>query len=138
MVLFSGGKDSTAMLLKMIESNMRIDDILFCDTGIEFPDMYDHIKQVEKYINKKVTIINNEYSYEYYMFDYIKTKGKNKGKRGYTWSDFKNRWCTQHLKITPTNKYLKQYKNHNIIEYHGIALDEIHRTENKGETLNIH
>lgn len=28
-VCFSGGKDSTAMLLKMIENNMPIDDIIF-------------------------------------------------------------------------------------------------------------
>lgn len=49
-VSFSGGKDSTAMLLMMIEKGMPIDDIIFCDTGAEFPAMYEHIKQVEKYI----------------------------------------------------------------------------------------
>lgn len=136
-VSFSGGKDSTAMLFKMIENNMKIDDVLFCDTGVEFPDMYDHIKQVEKYIGNKLTVIKNEYSYEYYMFDYIKVKGKNKGKRGYSWSDFRNRWCTRCLKITPISKYLRQYKGYDIIEYHGIALDEIHRTEkNKGRDIN--
>ena len=32
-VNFSGGKDSTAMLLKMIEKDMPIDEIIFCDTG---------------------------------------------------------------------------------------------------------
>lgn len=46
-VSFSGGKDSTAMLLMMIEKGMQIDDIIFCDTGKEFPEMYEHIKQVE-------------------------------------------------------------------------------------------
>ena len=54
-VSFSGGKDSTAMLLKMIEEDMKIDDIIFCDTGIEFPSMYDHIEKVEKYIGRKIT-----------------------------------------------------------------------------------
>lgn len=42
-VSFSGGKDSTAMLLKMIENNMQIDDIIFLDTTVEFPEMYEHI-----------------------------------------------------------------------------------------------
>jgi len=37
-VSFSGGKDSTAMLLKMIENNMLIDDIIFLDTTVEFPE----------------------------------------------------------------------------------------------------
>ncbi len=43
-VSFSGGKDSTAMLLMVIEYGMQIDDIIFCDTGKEFPEMYEHIK----------------------------------------------------------------------------------------------
>lgn len=47
-VSFSGGKDSTAMLLRMLEEGMPVDIILFCDTGLEFPDMYRHIEKVEK------------------------------------------------------------------------------------------
>ncbi|HHV43019.1 MAG TPA: phosphoadenosine phosphosulfate reductase family protein, partial [Clostridiaceae bacterium] len=48
-VSFSGGKDSTAMLLRMIEEEWKIDEIVFCDTGMEFPAMYRHIGKVEKY-----------------------------------------------------------------------------------------
>lgn len=29
-VNFSGGKDSTAMLIRMLEENMRVDEIIFC------------------------------------------------------------------------------------------------------------
>ena len=46
-VSFSGGKDSTAMLLMMLQKNMPIDEIVFCDTGMEFPDMYRHIHALE-------------------------------------------------------------------------------------------
>ena len=49
-ISFSGGKDSTAMLLMMLEQNMPIDEIIFCDTGKEFPQMYEHIEKVQKYI----------------------------------------------------------------------------------------
>jgi len=38
---FSGGKDSTAMLLRMIDKGRRPDKIVFADTGMEFPEMYD-------------------------------------------------------------------------------------------------
>jgi len=38
-VAFSGGKDSTAMLLRMIELKKPIDVILFADTGLEYPEM---------------------------------------------------------------------------------------------------
>lgn len=62
-VSFSGGKDSTAMLLKMTELGMPIDCILFCDTGLEFPAMYEHIKSVEKRIGKNITIVRANESF---------------------------------------------------------------------------
>ncbi|WP_255202535.1 phosphoadenosine phosphosulfate reductase family protein [Acutalibacter muris] len=43
----SGGKDSTAMLLLMIERNMPIDAVLYADTGMEFPEMKDHIQKLD-------------------------------------------------------------------------------------------
>ena len=49
-VQFSGGKDSTAMLLMMLEKHMPVDEIIFCDTGKEFPQMYEYIEKVQKYI----------------------------------------------------------------------------------------
>ena len=49
-VSLSGGKDSTAMLLMMLERRMPIDIILFCDTGLEFPTMYEHMKKLELHI----------------------------------------------------------------------------------------
>lgn len=120
-VSFSGGKDSTAMLIRMLEENMKIDEIIFADTGIEFPEMYKHIKQVEEYIKRPITIIRAENSFKYYMLDHIKTKGKNKGKAGYSWPDFRNRWCTTVLKQNVFKNYLKGL---DVIEYHGISYDE--------------
>lgn len=132
-VSFSGGKDSTAMLLKMIENNMRIDEVIFCDTGKEFEDMYKHIEKVKSMIDIPITILKSDKSFEYWMFEHIKTKGKNKGQAGYSWPDFRNRWCTQALKKQIIRKYLNKYRDYKIIEYHGIALDEIQRTEKNKE-----
>ena len=130
-VSFSGGKDSTAMLLKMIEENMQIDEIIFCDTGVEFPAMYEHIRKVEKYIERPITILKNKYTFEYLMFEYEKTKGKNKGSKGYSWPDFRNRWCTQILKKQVISQYLSKYKE--VTEYHGIALDEKERADKNND-----
>ena len=44
-VSLSGGKDSTAMLLLMIERDMPIDIVLSADTGMEFPEMYEHLEE---------------------------------------------------------------------------------------------
>lgn len=57
LVSLSGGKDSTAMLLGMIERGMQIDCILFCDTGLEFPAMYDHLDKLERDIGRPITRI---------------------------------------------------------------------------------
>lgn len=46
-VSLSGGKDSTAMLLLMIERGMPIDAVISADTGMEFPEMYEHLAKVD-------------------------------------------------------------------------------------------
>ena len=102
-VSLSGGKDSTAMLLKLIENNEPIDEIIYCDVGKEFPQMYDHIAKLEKYIGQKITVLKSEKNYDYYMFDHIKTKGKNIGQKGYSWAGIKQRWCTSKLKTDVIN-----------------------------------
>lgn len=135
-VSFSGGKDSTAMLFNMIKNNMTIDEIIMCDTGMEFDDMYTHIAKVEAMIDMPITILKSDKTFEYYMFDHVKTKGKNKGSKGYSWPDFRNRWCTQLLKKSVINKYLNNKypkEKYDVIEYHGIALDESERSEKNKE-----
>lgn len=48
-VSFSGGKDSTAMLLHLLELGEPVDEGLFCDTTVEFPEMYTHRKSEKGY-----------------------------------------------------------------------------------------
>ena len=134
-VSFSGGKDSTAMLLRMLEENMQVDEIIYCDTYKEFPQMYKHIEKIKKYIkekyNKEITTLKAEKDFDYYMFEHEKTRGKNKGKRGYGWSSGRCRWCTTLLKNNAINKYLLKYKQEGYIEYIGIAYDEQNRIKDK-------
>ena len=72
-VSFSGGKDSTAMLLRLLESGMPVDMILFNDTGLEVEQLYDHINRVEQYITKYtdvgITRVLPEQPFEFYFFD---------------------------------------------------------------------
>ena len=128
-VSFSGGKDSTAMLLIMLEREYPIDEIIFCDTGKEFPALYRHIDKIEEYINRPITIINGDKTFDYWMFNHEKTKGKHIGKKGYGWPDNLARWCTSKLKINILNKYIKEKYKNDYIEYVGIAYDEFKRYE---------
>ena len=56
-VSLSGGKNSTAMLLLMIERDLPINTVLWADTGMEFPEMYDHISKVDDYLYRERGII---------------------------------------------------------------------------------
>lgn len=102
-VSFSGGKDSTAMLLKMIEEDIPIDCILFCDTGLEFPQMYEHIDRVEKETGLSITRVKAEQSFEYMMFEQPTKRGADspitirygEGMTGHGWAGPRMRWCTK-------------------------------------------
>lgn len=129
-VSFSGGKDSTCMLLMMLEKKMQVDEIIFCDTGMEFPQMYEHIKKVEQYIGRPITILKEEKGFEYYMFEHEKTKGNNMDHKGYAWPTSQFRWCTRRLKIEIINKY-KKALGCECVDYIGIAADELERTKGR-------
>lgn len=128
-VSLSGGKDSTAMLLMMIEKDMRIDEIVFCDTGIEFPQMYNHLRKLTAYIRRPITILKQDKSFEEYLLNH---KRKN-GKIGYGFPYFRNRWCTTIFKRDPMIKHCRGQ-----MEYHGIAYDEkerINNNQDRGRTI---
>jgi len=130
-VSFSGGKDSTAMLLLLIEHGYRIDDIVFFDTGWEFPEMIEHIKQVEDYIGRKVTVLHPKIPFSDWMLrrEVVARKGENKGevhRIGEGWPSPFRRWCTGQ-KISALHKYIGK----NAVQYIGIAADEAKRIESK-------
>lgn len=50
-VAWSGGKDSTAMLLHMMELGEQIDEVVFADPGYEYSDLYEYLQRVAKQFN---------------------------------------------------------------------------------------
>ena len=129
-VSLSGGKDSTAMLLRMLEEKMPVDIILFCDTGLEFDAMYKHIDKLGKYINQPITRLKAPYPFEYYFYEYSPPRRNPtlEGRNGFSWAGPRNRWCTSVLKTRVINAYLRELsKKYTLIQYVGIASDEKHR-----------
>ena len=61
MLCFSGGKNSTALLLRLVELGKIPDKIVFADTLFEFPEMYAFIDKVE--IRKAKGMCRNCYNY---------------------------------------------------------------------------
>lgn len=139
-VSFSGGKDSTAMLLRMIELNYHIDEVVFCDTTMEFPGMIRHVEKVKKVVEAagiKFATVKSEHNFEYYLSEVdVPNRRKDSnhyGVPGYGWPSHKIRWCTRHLKLDLIRKHFAELRQeYNVIQYIGIAADEDYRMERKG------
>ena len=131
-VSLSGGKDSTAMLLMMLERGMRVDEVVFADTGMEFPAMAAHLQRVEKYTGIPITYLRHPQGFEHLMFDRVLTKGRREGERGYGWARMNSRWCTKHLTTELIDKHVREIaEGREVVQYIGIAADEAWRAKEK-------
>lgn len=123
-VSFSGGKDSTWMLLEMIRRKEHIDEVVFFDSGWEFPQMIRHVEKIKKVVEDNgitFTTVRTEKPFDYWMFEHVKKNGKI----GYSWCGLGGcRWGTR-WKINAINKYFKNEPDH--IQCVGIAADEPER-----------
>lgn len=141
---FSGGKDSTAMVLHMIEQGDHLDEVIFCDTTMEFPAMMRHIAKVKALVESagiKFTTLQAEHDFEYYMLHHEPNRKKTElqGRVGYSWPGPRQRWCTRALKVQIINKYLSQLRQeYDVVQYKGIAADEGYRLERKGNQMESH
>lgn len=130
----SFGKDSLAMLLRILEENKPLDEVVFYDTGMEFKCIYkirDKIKSILEEKNIKYTELKPKKTFEYTMFEKIVKKRDGTFSKGYSWCGGRCRWGTTE-KLKAIEKYCK-----GNYEYVGIAYDEQKRLlkERKGYKL---
>jgi len=114
------------MVLRLIEENRPLDEIVFFDTGWEFPQMYAHIAKFEAFTGRTVTRLHPRRSFLDWMLrqQVIARKGPNKGtvhRVGNGWPSPMRRWCTRQ-KVDTIDRHLK-----GAVRYIGIAADEAHR-----------
>ena len=146
-VSLSGGKDSSCLLLLMIEKGLPIDCVLYADTGMEFPEMEAHIAKLDAFLYQErgihITTLRHPHGFEWLMFDVPQQQKRAIERRiamgqpliGYGWPGMKVRWCTGQLKthlITKEVNRLKKEKN--ALHYIGIAADEAHRCKSDEHT----
>jgi len=137
-ISLSGGKDSTAMLLMMIERNEPIHSVIFFDTGWEFPEMYVHLDLLEKNTGVKIWKLHSCLPFEYWMTarPIVARKGENKGKIhriGNGWPSMTRRWCTG-KKVSAIELFCRPIPN--PISCVGYAADETKRSiSNPGNLL---
>jgi 3'-phosphoadenosine 5'-phosphosulfate sulfotransferase (PAPS reductase)/FAD synthetase len=122
-ITVSGGKDSAALAVYIREKYPQIPaEYVFCDTHSELPETYEFLEKLEALLGKQITRIN--------ALDYMGIEAKPTRKAfdfflkelysGYLPSP-QARWCTNHLKIKPFEKYVG---NSTAYSYIGIRADE--------------
>lgn len=126
-VSLSGGKDSTAMLLMMLERGMPVDRIHYADVGemAEFEEMYEYIARVEIYTDRKVTTVRSDEHTARSMFFGYPTRGKHMDEiRGFPPTVGPGCRYRSWLKVDP----LEAASGTGNDIYIGIAADESHRS----------
>jgi 3'-phosphoadenosine 5'-phosphosulfate sulfotransferase (PAPS reductase)/FAD synthetase len=121
----SFGKDSLAMLLRLLEERWPLDEVVFYDTGMEFRSIYETRDRVLPLLSERgvrYTELRPDYDFEWKMFD-KPVNGRNGFHYGYSWCGGRCRWGTTD-KIATVEKYARGSE-----EYVGIALDEQRRLE---------
>ena len=93
-IALSGGKDSTAMALRLAEVEPQDYTYLITPTGDELPEMIAHWERLEQLLGKPLTRITNGTLNSW--IEHFKAL-----------PNWRQRWCTRLLKIEPCLAYLK-------------------------------
>ena len=125
----SMGKDSLAMVLRLLETGSQLDEVVFYDTGMEFNAIYKNRDQLRAILDAegiKFTVLEPSTPFLYDMLKrpvYSAQKGHH---NGYGWCGGVCRWGTAR-KMQALNTYAKSIgaTKHFI----GIAYDEPDRNE---------
>lgn len=97
-ILFSGGKDSTALWLWARRVGITPRVVIFCDGGWEHPFTIQYVHEMERLLNEHVTHVRGPETFEQRV----------RRLRGFPSSGI--RWCTSELKIQPTARELERIR----------------------------
>lgn len=124
----SFGKDSLALILKLLELNYPLDEVIFYDSGVEFQAIYSNknkLKTILESKNIRFTELKPTYNFIYLMTEKPVQKRDFSVQNGYKWCGGRCRWGTTY-KLQSIKNHYKKY-NDFIVEYVGIAADEQER-----------
>lgn len=125
----SGGQDSTAMTVMLLERGVKLDYIIFCDTGNEFKRMYEYLNRLDLYLKRKfnigITILKGKHTLKSLVQTPF-TRGKRKGQiRGLPYSSSMS-FCTRDLKKNISDRFCKSLKD-DCVMYLGYVFREKNR-----------
>jgi 3'-phosphoadenosine 5'-phosphosulfate sulfotransferase (PAPS reductase)/FAD synthetase len=120
----SGGKDSTALALRLVEVEPRPYEFICTPTGNELPEMHAHWASLEQRLGSPLIKLAGGTSLLHLIADFKMLP------------NFRARWCTRILKIEPTIEFMESLPPGSVL-YVGLRADEEEREGIFGEGLNI-
>lgn len=119
---WSGGKDSTALLVRLYELGLMPDVVHFVDTGLEFPEILDQVRRVQQHLGFKAVVLRPEKDF-YTLFNKPVTRGRRVGQiRGMPFTAY-GCWIQRDIK----NKLMVQAQKDFDTVYIGFTADEVKR-----------
>lgn len=123
MASVSWGKDSLAMLLRLIYENKPLNEVVFFDTGMEFQAIYNVRNAALGMLKVRGIIYTELKPAKPFLYTMLDKPVKGRDRKGYGWCGGLCRWGT-----TEKLKALDRYaKSKNATVYIGIASDEQQR-----------
>lgn len=120
----SGGKDSTALALRLMEIEPRDYEFICNETGNELPEMHDHWAKLEEMLGAPIKKVR-------YRTDLLGLINEME-----MLPNFRARWCTRILKIETTIEYFESLPDDSVL-YVGLRADEEARRGLYGEDLTV-
>lgn len=139
----SFGKDSLAMLIKIKELGLPLDEVIYVDIMFddnisgETPEMASFITKAEKILKEKFNIEVTHlkgitFKEQFYK---VKQRGNHIGDN-YGFPYTIGAWCNDRLKMQPIKEYMRKQTD-DVIQYVGIAYDEPKRYERLNHNTHI-
>lgn len=125
----SFGKDSLAMILKLLELHYPLDEVIYYNTGAEFKAIDNNKNKLIPILEKNNIVFTELKPKEDFFYTMLERKVKhNDGTitNGYMWCGGVTRWGTSN-KVNAIKEHYKKYGDEFVIEYVGIAIDEQER-----------
>lgn len=113
-VAYSGGKDSQATLLWVLNNLTKHPVVIFCDTGWEHPLTYQHIVDTTKSLGLGLITLKSKGFAG--MVDLVEKKKR--------WPSSQRRFCTAELKTIPMIDYILDEVQGDFVVFQGIRAEE--------------
>ena len=133
----SFGKDSLAMVLKLIENDAPLDQVIFYDTGMEFQAIYNLRDRILPILERNGIDYKELKPKEPFLYTMLNRpcESKQKGKPcGYGWCGGMCRWGPT-AKLKALDEYAERL---GAVVYVGIAADETSRLKKEIKPYKVH